>query len=76
MKHLYRFPAPRPARSVRWLASALAAVIGLLGAAGSVTGHGPDPLVGGARWTQDQTLTFKWRRTRRVRELRAGGSAR
>ena len=47
--------------SARWLASVLAAVVGLLLAAGSVTAHGPDPLVGSARWNQDQALRFSWR---------------
>jgi hypothetical protein len=52
---------PRRTRSVRWLASALVAVVGLLGAAGGVTGHGPDPLVSSGRWNQDQALAFSWR---------------
>lgn len=47
--------------SARWLASALAAVVGLLVAGGSVTAHGPDPLIGSGRWIQDQALTFSWR---------------
>jgi hypothetical protein len=56
-----RFSVPRRTWSARWLASALAAVVGLLVAAGSVTAHGPDPLVGSGRWNQDQALTFRWR---------------
>ena len=61
MNHPYRFSVPRRTWSTRWLASAVAAVIGLLAGAGSVTGHGPDPLVGSGRWNQDQALTFQWR---------------
>ncbi|MEO8468033.1 MAG: hypothetical protein ABI573_00025 [Chloroflexota bacterium] len=30
-------------------------------AAGSATAHGPDPLLGGALWAQDQALTYQWR---------------
>jgi hypothetical protein len=56
-----RFSVPQRTWSARWLASALAAVVGLLVAAGSVTAHGPDPLVGSGRWNQDQAVTFSWR---------------
>jgi hypothetical protein len=56
-----RLSIPRRTRSARWLASALVAVVGLLGAAGGVTGHGPDPLIGSGRWNQDQALNFRWR---------------
>jgi hypothetical protein len=52
---------PRRTRPARWLASALVAVVGLLAAASNVTGHGPDPLVGSGRWSQDQVLKFRWR---------------
>ena len=30
-------------------------------AAGTATAHGPDPLLGGALWAQDQALTYQWR---------------
>jgi hypothetical protein len=56
-----RFSLPGRRLSVRWLASALAAIVGLLAAAGGVTAHGPDPLVGSGRWNQDQALAFRWR---------------
>ncbi len=56
-----RFSASRRTSSARWLVSALAAVVGFLVAAGGVTAHGPDPLVGSGRWSQDQALTFSWR---------------
>jgi hypothetical protein len=56
-----RFSATRRTWSTRWLASALAAVVGLLVLAGAVTAHGPDPLVGSGRWNQDQALSFRWR---------------
>lgn len=46
--------------SLRWSASALAAVIVLLAAAAGVTAHGPDPILVG-RWNQNQALTFAWR---------------
>ncbi len=29
--------------------------------AGSVSAHGPDPLLGGAKWAQDQALLYQWR---------------
>ena len=45
----------------RWLTAGLVAFVGLLAAAGAATAHGPDPLVGSGRWTQDQALTFSWR---------------
>lgn len=48
------------ARSVRWLACAVAAVIALLVAAAGVTAHGPDPIFSG-RWNQNQSLQFSWR---------------
>ena len=37
------------------LAAALAAGVG------PVAAHGPDPIVGGALWGQDQTVTYQWR---------------
>ena len=61
MKSQIRRSFPRWAWSARWVASALVAVVGLLLAAGSVTAHGPDPLVGSGRWSQDQALTYSWR---------------
>ncbi len=30
-------------------------------AAGSATAHGPDPLLGGALWAQNQAVTYQWR---------------
>ncbi len=37
--------------------SAVAAVV----LAGTVTAHGPDPLVGGTLWAQNQVVTYQWR---------------
>ena len=48
------------ARSVRWLAGAVLAVIALLVAAAGVTAHGPDPIFSG-RWNQNQGLQYSWR---------------
>lgn len=48
------------ARSARWLAGAVAAVIALLIAATGVTAHAPDPIFSG-RWNQNQGLQFSWR---------------
>ena len=53
--------APR-SRTVRVVAGAAAAVIGLLAATAGVAAHGPDPVLpGGSRWNQDQALSFAWR---------------
>lgn len=32
-----------------------------LAIAGGTSAHGPDPLLGGALWAQDQTVTYQWR---------------
>lgn len=48
------------ARSLRWLACTVAAVIALLVAAAGVTAHGPDPILSG-RWNQNQSLLYSWR---------------
>jgi hypothetical protein len=52
--------APRP-RKVRRIVVATVAGLLLAAAAGPVTAHGPDPLVGGGLWAQDQTVRFHWR---------------
>ena len=41
--------------------SVLLGILLVATAAGSVTAHGPDPLLGGALWAQDQALTYQWR---------------
>jgi hypothetical protein len=48
------------ARSARFVACVVAAVIALLTAAAGVTAHGPDPVFS-VRWNQNQALTFSWR---------------
>jgi len=46
---------------VRWSAAlAIAASLGL-SVAGPAVGHGPDPILGGARFGQNQVLAFRWR---------------
>jgi hypothetical protein len=46
---------------VRWSAAlAIAASLGL-SVAGPVVGHGPDPILGGARFGQNQVLAYRWR---------------
>ena len=49
------------ARWVRWAACLVAAVIALLVAAAGATAHGPDPVLSGGRWNQNQSLAFSWR---------------
>ncbi len=39
----------------------LAAAAALTIATGSVAAHGPDPLLGGNRWAQDQVVPYQWR---------------
>jgi hypothetical protein len=46
---------------VRWTAAlAIAASLGL-SVAGPAVGHGPDPILGGSRFGQNQVLAFRWR---------------
>jgi hypothetical protein len=48
----------------RWvprLVSTVALAVVLATSAGPVAAHGPDPLVGGGLWGQDQTVRFRWR---------------
>ncbi|HET7495002.1 MAG TPA: hypothetical protein VFJ80_06095 [Candidatus Limnocylindrales bacterium] len=52
--------APRSTR-VRRVVMASLIGLALAGAAGPVAAHGPDPLVGGGLWVQDQTVRFRWR---------------
>ncbi len=39
----------------------LAAAAALILTTSSVAAHGPDPLLGGARWAQDQVVPYQWR---------------
>lgn len=48
-------------RVVRWLAGAIAAIVLLLVAAAGVVAHGPDPILSGGRWNQNQALQYSWR---------------
>ncbi|MES2209837.1 MAG: hypothetical protein V4515_06590 [Chloroflexota bacterium] len=41
--------------------SILIGVAALAVAAGNVVAHGPDPLVGGRLWAQNQAVTYQWR---------------
>ncbi|HSL75558.1 MAG TPA: hypothetical protein VK867_01345 [Candidatus Limnocylindrales bacterium] len=42
------------------MAITLAGLLSLT-AAGAVAAHGPDPILGGSLWTQNQALQFRWR---------------
>lgn len=50
----------RPARRqlVRATTSGLVLALAM---AGGMSAHGPDPLLGGALWAQDQAVTYQWR---------------
>ena len=50
----------RRRRSQPILAMALGIAL-LAGLAGPVLAHGPDPILGGGRFTQDEVLQFRWR---------------
>jgi hypothetical protein len=39
----------------------LTAAAALIVATGSVSAHGPDPMLGGARWAQNQVVPYQWR---------------
>jgi hypothetical protein len=50
-----------PSERIRWLAAlAVAASLGLSVAAPAAA-HGPDPILGGGRFSQNEVLAFRWR---------------
>ncbi len=51
---------PVPRRLARLLALVVIPSL-LVGAAGTASGHGPDPVFSGALWAQDQNVTYRWR---------------
>lgn len=55
---MIRLPS-RARTASRALAAALLAMLALT--AGPVGAHAPDPMMGGARWAQDQRVGFRWR---------------
>ncbi len=59
MKDPTRHPAIT--RSVRWLVAGAAALVILPLAFGGAAAHGPDPIVSGGPFGQNQDLRFRWR---------------
>lgn len=51
---------PRTARSRLGRLTAVAALV-VLGTAGRAGAHGPDPMLGGAFWAQDQAVPYTWK---------------
>jgi hypothetical protein len=45
----------------RALAVPAVVILGVLVTAGPVRAHGPDPVLGGTRWTQNQVLPYQWK---------------
>jgi hypothetical protein len=52
---------PFPGRGGRHATAVGLAAVLLLGVVAPASAHGPDPVLGGSLWTQNQALQFRWR---------------
>ena len=50
-----------PTRRSRFVPLVLLAVLSAIGFAGQAGAHGPDPMLGGALWSQDQSVPYTWK---------------